>query len=59
MVIVFAVHNTSVELAELNVWIEAANLLSGPDRMTTIRKKDGPKSCRLPDGEDDDTLCVW
>ena len=54
-VIVLSIHDPSVELSNIDEWVETLNGKSWPGRMDAVRKKDWPKCGRLPDRKDDDS----
>ena len=55
MVIILAVHDSSVKLPKVDEWVKTLDGVGWPCRMKTIREKDGPKGSRLPNGKDDDS----
>ena len=58
MIIILSVHYTGVKLSEPDEGIEPTNLLSWPDRVTTVWEKDWPESGGLPNGKENNPVDV-
>ena len=54
MIVILAVHHPCVELSYVDERIESLDGRSWPGRVKPVRKKDGPKCGRFPNGKDDD-----